>query len=355
MTKKIITYALLIVSGLSFFPVNSLALTISPAKFEFSADPGDTIQSQITLINEQKTTLVFEASFERVTTRGSYGEPVFTGEKTGLASWIELTSSRVTLDPGEEKRIPLTIEVPMNADAGGNYAAIFWSNVPSEGGGSGMGITMRVAALVLLRVSGEVIEQGEILGFRVDKKFVNYLPIDFNFAFKNTGTVHLKPRGEIVIKNIFGRTTQILPVNSEGYNVLPDSERNFSANWQPRLEIQGKGFLAELKKEKADFAFGYYRATLDLEFGDTQAKQSLKSSLGFLVIPWRILLLSFLILGAVFFSIIQGIKRYNDWIIAKAGAQMNRGEIPRKRLIKKRKTTKPKKGIIKRKKTGSKK
>ncbi len=331
MIKKIIAWVVLIILGLNFFPLDSLALTVSPAKFEFSADPGDTIQSHITLINEQKITLAFKASLERVTTRGSYGEPMFTGEKVGLANWIELTPSEVILGPGQEKKILLVIEVPENADAGGNYAAIFWSTVPIEGGGSGMGITMRVAALVLLRVSGEVIESGEILNFRANKKSINYLPINFSCTLKNTGTVHLKPKGEIVIKNILGRTAKILPVNSEGYNVLPDSERNFSVSWQPKLEIKGKGFLAELKKEKADFAFGYYRATLNLEFGTTQEKQSLKSSLGFWVIPWRILLLSFLILGAVFFGIVQGIKRYNDMIIAKAGMQIKHREIPKKR------------------------
>jgi len=340
MTKKIVAWVVLIILVLNFFPLHVLALTISPARFEFSADPGDTIQSEIILINEQKVTLAFKASFERVTTKGSYGEPVFTGEKAGLANWIKLTPSEIILGPGQEKKISLTIEVPKNADAGGNYAAIFWSTVPFEEGGSGMGITMRVATLVLLRVSGEVIESGEILNFRANEKMINYLPIDFSCAFKNTGTVHLKPGGKIVIKNILGRIAKILPINSEGYNVLPDSQRNFSASWQPELEIKGEGFLAELKREKADFAFGYYRTTLDLEFGAAQEKQSLNSSLGFWVIPWRILLLSFLILGAVFFSIVQGIKRYNALIIAKAGMQIKHREVLGKRLIKKRKTTK---------------
>ncbi len=333
MIKKIIAWVVLIILGLNFFPLDSLALTVSPAKFEFSADPGDTIQSHITLINEQKITLAFKASLERVTTRGSYGEPMFTGEKAGLANWIELTPSEVILGPGQEKKILLVIEVPENADAGGNYAAIFWSTVPIEGGGSGMGITMRVAALVLLRVSGEVIESGEILNFRANKKSINYLPINFSCTLKNTGTVHLKPKGEIVIKNILGRTTKILPVNSEGYNVLPDSERNFSVSWEPKdsgTEIEGKGFFAGLKKEKAAFGLGYYKATLNLEYGET--KQTSQASFGFWILPWRILLLSFLILGTVFFGIVQGIKRYNNWILAKAGMQIKNKEIPGKRI-----------------------
>lgn len=328
MTKKIIVCIVLIVLGLNFFSPQTLALTISPAKFEFLADPGDTIQSQITLINEQKIPLTFQASCELMTVRGSYGEPVFTGEKTGFAKWIKVTPSKVALDPGEQRRIPFTIEIPENADPGGHYGVIFWGTVPSEEGGSGMGITMRVGALVLLRVSGEVIEQGEVLNFRADKKVINYLPINFNFKLKDTGTVHLKPEGEIVIKNIFGKTREILQVNPGGYNVLPHSERVFSVSWLPESEIEGKGFFAELKRERADFALGYYRAVLNLEFGEK--KETAQASFGFWVIPWRILALGTSILAALLFGIIQGIKRYNRWIIAKAQEKKHKSRKKRK-------------------------
>ena len=346
MTKKIVVCIVLIILGLNFFSSQSLALTVSPAKFEFSADPGDTIQSQIILINEQKIPLVFQVSFERMTVRGEYGEPVFTGEKIDLATWIKVTPSKVTLGPGEEKKIPLIIDVPKNADPGGHYAAIFWRTVSPEGGGSGMGITMRVAALVLLSVSGEVIELGEILNFRADKELVNSLPINFDFGFKNTGTVHLKPEGEIVIKNIFGKRVEILEANSEGYNVLPQSERIFSTSWGSKSEIKGEGFLAELKREKTDFALGYYRAILNLEFGEK--KETAQTGFGFWVIPWRILLLSFLIFGGISLGITQGVKQYNNWIVAKAIKQIDAKKVPKRvvvkrKKIKKRRTRKKKK------------
>jgi len=341
MTKKIIVCIILIVLGLNIFSPLSLALTISPAKFEFSADPGDTIKSQIALINEQDVSLIFRASSERLTVRGSYGEPVFTGEKVGLATWIEFASSTVNLAPGEEIRIPFTIEVPENADPGGHYAAVFWSTVPGEVG-TGMGISMRVAALMLLRVSGEVIEEGEILNFKTREKLANYLPIDFSFKLKNTGTIHLKPGGEIVIKNIFGKITDILPINLELYSVLPKNERAFSVSWQPKSENKGKGFLTELKKERAGFALGYFKANLNLEYGE--AKQTSQASVGFWVLPWRILLLSFLILIVVLLCFFQIIKWYNKWIIAKAGMKIKKRS-PSKKLIKKR--------IVKRKKTRS--
>jgi len=332
MTKKIVVCIVLIVLGLNFFSSHSLALTVSPAKFEFLADPGDTIQSQIILINEQKTPLVFQASFEKMTVRGDYGEPVFTGEKIDLATWIKVTPSKVKLEPREEKKIPLIIEVPKNADPGGHYAAIFWRTVSPEGGGSGMGITMRVAALVLLSVSGEVIELGEILNFKADKKLANSLPINFDFGLKNTGTVHLKPEGEIVIKNIFGKMVEILTVNSEGYNVLPQSERIFSTSWGSKSEIKGEGFFAELKREKTDFALGYYRAVLNLEFGEK--KETAQASFGFWVIPWRILLLSSLILGGIFLGITLGIKQYNSWIITKAIKQIDDKKVPKQKAPK---------------------
>lgn len=312
--KKIIILIILVLFGIIIFPLKSLALTVSPAKLELSADPGDKIIGIITLISNEGERVSYYTSFERLEVVGIWGEPKFTGEKTGLATWIEISPSKITLEPRERKEVSFSIQIPEDAQPGGHYAAIFFGTAPPEGG---VGIATRMAVLVLLRVSGEVIESGEILNFRAEKKVFNYLPVNFSFNLKNTGTVHLKPEGEIVIKNIFGKTAEILPVNREGYNALPNSERVFSASWLPKSEIKGEGFLAGLKKERAGFGLGYYKAILDLKFGE---KGTAQASFGFWIIPWRILVVSILILAVLLLLIVKGIKVYNRWIVTKAKA-----------------------------------
>jgi len=331
--RKFIVFLILVILGFVFFPYKSQALTISPVKFNLSADPGDTINGEITLINSEKWQMVYYSTVESVTTRGSHGEPVFTGEKYGLANWITVSPSKVILNPGKQIKTSFTIELPEDAEPGGHYAVIFWGTTPPEGEetGSGLGIASRMGILVLLSVSGEVTESGEIVSFTTGKKLSNYLPINFHYNLKNTGSVHIRPEGKIIVKNIFGKTVAILSINPQRFNVLPNVNRSIDVAWASESstnEIKGEGFLTELKKEKAGFGLGYYRAVLNLEFG--KEAQSLESSLGFWVLPWRILLLSFLFLGGGFFALAQGIKRYNSWIINKARGQINPKKSQRK-------------------------
>ncbi len=108
---------------------NLLALTISPARIEFSADPAQTIEGKFFLVNEQEGTQTFYSSVENFEAQGESGTPNFTAGKDGLATWVSL-QSEVTLKKGEQKEIPFTIKVPKDAEAGGHFAAIFLSTTP---------------------------------------------------------------------------------------------------------------------------------------------------------------------------------------------------------------------------------
>ncbi|TKJ18852.1 MAG: hypothetical protein CEE43_17140 [Promethearchaeota archaeon Loki_b32] len=328
--KKPLIFIIFIVLGCSIFVSSSHALTVSPAKVEYSANPGDVISGTITLINTESREATYYPSFESVETQGSWGDPVFTGEVAGLASWIEASPLEVHLSPGERKRTSFTITVPENANAGGNYAAIFWGTSPSEGSGTGsVGISNRIAILVLLNVSGDVIEDGQIKNFQTNKKVFNYFPINFSYILKNDGSVHLKPEGKITIKNIFGSEISVFSANPNKYYALPGAERAYSITLSaenPVDEADAQGFFGKLKKERNSFGFGYYSAVLDIEFG--KEGKSAQDSLNFWIFPWRLMLLNSLIVITLLFIIFQGIKRYNDWIIAKAGVSEER--IPRK-------------------------
>lgn len=317
--KKIFILTILSILSLGFFPLEKVqALTVGPPKFEFSADPGDVLTGYINMRNETDSTETWYSSFETFTVRGEYGEPVFSGKREGAATWIKTDPSQVTLGPGERTTIPFTINVPKDADPGGHYVAIFLGTVPPEAGGTGVSVVSHMVILVILDVSGKVVVSGEVLNFQADKKVFNYLPASFIFKLKNTGTVHLKPQGDITIKNMFGKTTEILAVNQTGYNVLPNSEREFSVNWEPKDIIEKEGFWAGFLKERIDLKFGYYKALLNLEFGPEGKKETAQASLGFWILPWRILLLSILILAVILLVATKGIQKYNRWIIAKA-------------------------------------
>ncbi len=321
--KKSILIAILFLAGGLFVSNTVNALTISPVKLELLGNPGEIVQSQIILVNEGKETKTFYSSFENFEAQGESGTPNFTTTKDGLASWIMATDS-ITLTSGEKQIIPVNIQIPQDAEAGGYFAAVFWSTVPpqTQGGGQ-VAVGAKIGSLILLKVSGETKEGGGVLEFYANnkQKFLSSLPISFMYRFQNSGSDRVKPEGEIKIKNIFGGTLATLLANKNAGNILPDSIRKFEVGWTGAVSQDGagEGFFAMVAKGWSNFALGRYTAELNLKYG--VENQEANASYSFFVIPWQLLSVIFVILAILGFLGVIGLKKYNRWIIAKATGQ----------------------------------
>lgn len=310
---------ILFLGGAIVFPFSARALTISPVKMEISGDPGQTLQDELKLFNEQDETKTFYSSFENFEARGETGAPFFLSEKVGLATWIK-AQEQVTLKPKEEKTIPFSIQIPKNAEPGGHFAAILWGTTPSQATQGGqVAVGGRLGVLILLKVSGEVKQGGGLLDFGAQNKFFSSLPITFAYRFNNTGGDRVVPQGEIKIKNLFGFTSATIPVNKKEGSVLPGSARKFEVLWGEELQKtdggEQFGFFEMAGKQWSDFHFGWYTAHLDLNWGATN--QTANASYSFFVIPWQLLLIILIILAVLGFLGRIGLKRYNRWIIFK--------------------------------------
>ena len=155
------------------------------------------------------------------------------------------------------------------------------------------------------------------------------MPIDFYLRFENSGSVHLKPFGEIRIANILGAPVAAVLMNQAKQpdgkiapvgNVLPKSTRKFDARWQKSEDAaKPAGFLEQLDYEGRNFALGLYTATLNLEYGTKGETATAQTS--FWVLPWRVILvygaIGIMILVLLFF----GVGRYNRWIVRRARSQ----------------------------------
>jgi len=300
-------------------PFQAVALTVSPVRFETSGEPGQTLLGEIELFNEQEVAMTFYSSFENFEARGEAGTPYFTPAKEGLATWIK-APEKITLEPGERKTVPFSIQIPQDAEPGGHFAAIFWGTTPpqpQEGGQVIIGA--KTGILVLLTVAGEIKGESGLLEFSTEnnQKFFNLLPITFIYRFQNNTTDRIKPIGEIKIKNIFGRTAALLPANKTEGNVLPNSIRKFEVKWEEKSEKEKEvGFFGSVKKQWSDFHFGRYTAPLNLKYG--VKNEEAKARYSFFIIPWQLLSIIIIVLLIIGFLSFKGIKRYNQWIIAKA-------------------------------------
>ncbi len=312
----LVTFGVLLAQG-------SLALTVSPPRFELEGDPGSIINQTLKLFNETEESRIYYPSLQDFTARGEEGEPGFVeSSEYGLSKWIKITKDPISLGPKERKEVQFTVEVPNNAEPGGHYAAVLFSNQPPTEvlGATPISIAGKIGSLVLLKVGGQILESGKLLELDTkDKKsFYTHLPIDFYIRFENLGNIHLKPLGDIKITGLLDITSTptTLTVNEAGGNVLPKSIRRYDVSWtKPGLKI-AEGIFGELKNQWKGFAIGKFTAHLNLYYGTEGEHTTANES--FWVFPWLLILVIIIAVVALVFGMRFGIKKYNAWIIGKA-------------------------------------
>lgn len=293
------------------------ALTISPARIELSGDPGATISDEFTIINEQDSEQTYYTSVENFEAQGESGTPSFSKNKDGLASWVQVID-KVTIKKGEKIKIPFTVIVPQGADAGGHFAAIFLSTIPPATGAGEVSVGAKVGMLMLLKVNGNIKEEGGVLSFFLKDggHFVTSLPINFVYRFNNNGADRVKPNGTTTIRNMFYITTEELNANPNEGNVLPSSIRRFELKWGSEEPLPASAsFFSHVQYEVRNFALGLYFVNLNLNFGTDKTSSN---SLWLAVLPWHLLIVVFIVAGIIFLVFRTALKRYNKFIIAQA-------------------------------------
>jgi hypothetical protein len=229
-------------------------ISISPFLEEHEVEKGGTKQSKIELSNNSdKAITVFLSTRDFLP--GDRGQPIYIPDDEyneltfSLAAWIVIKEgSKVSLAPGEKRTINYSINPPENAEQGSHYGAILFS-LTDGSTLSGVGITQSVASIIIVRY-GEARSEGQ-LSFSANPTTVWWnSKIEFTNTFDNTGLVHVKPKGEVVIRNIFGRIVATPVVNRDAVNVLPKSDRTFISDWFP-----------------SKIAFGPYFAESNITYG----------------------------------------------------------------------------------------
>jgi hypothetical protein len=239
----------------------------------------------------------------------------------------------VTLAPGAQKEISFSIKIPKDAEPGGHFAAIFWGTSPGGGSPGQVSIGTKTGLLVLLSVNGDVKEQAGLVDFQLhnNKHFYKMLPVGFQYRFSNQGSDRVKPKGDIVIRSIFGWVAKKINANPYDGNVLPGTTRKFSPEWSKRDSVETRdqevsrnesySFKKAVSDQWNNFAFGIFRAKVVANFGVTN--QIAKShAVYFVVFPWELILVA-LVLAIPTYFILRGIvRRYNRSVIRRAQKQM---------------------------------
>lgn len=261
----------------------TLSVTVTPPLFQLTIGPGESWSSVLKIVNNNTYDVTYYASPMDFEADGEQGKGRFlplvedrnssTSAKATLGYWVDISSDPILIPRGTSGEIPFTVTVPENASPGGHYAAILVGTKPGEEEISGpmMRISSFVSSLLFVRIKGEVVERARIREFLSKKRLYETPQADFLLRFENTGNTHLKPRGDIVLYNMWGKErgkVAINQVNNFG-NVLPGTIRKFEFSWQ------GAGNMLDI---------GRYSAVVTLAYGE-EGKHNLSATTYFWVVP----------------------------------------------------------------------
>jgi hypothetical protein len=325
MNKKVIFLPIFVFLIMVFiFPVQKvIALTITPVRLEISGNPGEVVSKEMTLFNESDTAETFFVSYANFEAQGETGNPAFVNAKDDLGTWMQAPYS-VSVAPKQSETVLIKITIPNDATPGGHFAAIFWGTVPPNTTSNAVTIGAKTGLLILLRVNGDVNENGGLLEFSTknNQKFYTALPVSFYYRFQNTGGDRIKPTGDIKMKDIFGITEKKISGNPVDGNILPNSVRKFEIIWEgkdgPVSQDEGNkgGFFSQVRYEWRNFAFGHYNAKMTLAYG-TKGEIA-TGKYGFWVLPWHLLIVIIVLLALAFIIIRKLLISYNKWVIHRA-------------------------------------
>jgi hypothetical protein len=263
-------------------------VTISPPITDLSLKPGEDIKQTIRVTNPTKGLLEIYPQVMNFRAAGEGGEPDFYSadseeEKFSLAHWIKFDQTKIALMPQQVVEFQYQIVVPTDAEPGGHYGVVFFATQPPElkKDVSQVAIASMTGSLVLVRIAGDIREEGTLSEFSSDKIFYWKPPVNLIWRMRNSGNVHFKPWGEIAIKNTMLGRAETISINGKKGNVLPQSSRKF-----------------EEKYETSKILVGRYSANLRVFYG--QNEKMLENTVYFWIIPWWAIVIA----GILFFAII---------------------------------------------------
>jgi hypothetical protein len=262
---------------------DSITVSVTPPLFQLSISPGETWSSSLKIVNTNPYDVTYYTSVVNFQPSGESGtgifEPVIADFGTTslsartLAQWIALAPDPVTATRGQSIEIPFTIRVPHDAEPGGHYAAVLVGTKPPAvtESGSRVSVSSYVSSLFFVKVAGDVVEEARIREFVSDRAFYESPEATFLLRFENLGSVHVRPAGDIVIYNMWGKERGRVAINQKTNfgNVLPKSIRRYTFDWSG---------------EFSPLDIGRYSAMVTLAYG-SDARRTVTATTYFWVVP----------------------------------------------------------------------
>lgn len=290
-----LTLAILLFISQDAYAQQFQQITITPPKIEVTLSPGEKAEGTFGIINDSDIDMNFVTGVYDFIVTDTNGTPeilpsgTLTSNKYSGASWIAIDPITFTVKQHQRFDANYYIQVPNDAAAGGHYAALIYQPVTSPNQAStGTHIQSQIATLVLITVKGTVKEFAQVTKFHAPS-FLEYGPVHITTQIRNLGDLHITPKATIAIKDVFGRTVMTSDLDQK--NIFPGNNARTYENTLGNTLMIGK-FTASL--------LGSYGSSGSLP---------LFATITFWVFPWRIGVMSILILLVIILGLLLLKKR----------------------------------------------
>ena len=201
-----------------------------------------------------------------------------------LARWVQITRGSIDLLPGEEKEIPITVQINLTAKPGVYHAVIHLSE-GSDRASAEANPARTQDVVVNIEVLEDINERLQLSVFSPVKNIFSDKTALFQYKIENIGNRGEIPRGKVRIFDRDGREVAAIEANLDGTRLEPSTSAMLSSVWM------------------AGGSFGKYKAMLDIEYG---SRGTLQDTVFFWMIPWGKLASMFftLVLACVIIAVV---------------------------------------------------
>lgn len=223
----------------SAFATSSIAL--SPMDQSLILNPGDSYNGSFAVINQaaNDTPLSFEVETIPYYVDESYNVINDSNSYNQMAEWITVDTLGGTLQPNDATEIKFTIDVPKDAPAGGQYAAIrvISANTGSNTYGddtaaAGINVRVAMAYTIYAEITGTTTHSGQISDVSVPS-FLLSGNISGSSSITNTGNVHSTAKYSLQVFPLF--SSEEVYTNEEEperKTILPDRTLYNETVWE---------------------------------------------------------------------------------------------------------------------------
>jgi len=223
----------------------SINFIVSPPIVELKMHPGSTKKIELTVYNKNSNAL--NLNVETVSLEmDKYGNAVVSDSEYdpfSCATWFHIDKKKLSILPNNKVILPVEIKVPYGIN-GGKYGIVLFQTNNLKRDKDEIKLTGRMGTIFLISIFGHKEISGKIANFKLSQE--NGI-INFTALIQNSGNIHFKTKGTILIKNEKNTIIDRVNLKIGTGTILPKHEREFCAVWDNSRKMLPGNYAAILQ------------------------------------------------------------------------------------------------------------